>query len=235
MNRYKIRYIATAIAGFMCLAVILLTLRIKIAAVHGYRDIFNQWNKDLVNLKVAPTPENIFFLQREYEWIIGRESELRKLLLNKGISIQGLTPLQFKEELLNSQTKLKQFADIQGSKIQGDLGFPEYASGEIPQPGEVALLTKQLAVINELVNLLLKHKVIEVNSITRLPGVSAKGDIYQEMAFKIELQSTLEDLLGVLQDLINAAQVLVVKDLKINKLDEGRIGVEMLIGVCEFT
>lgn len=238
MNRYKIKFIIVAIAGGICLIMILVSWRSKVQAVNRYRQIINQWNNNIVNLKIDPTFENIFSLQREGEWIVERERELKQLLLNRRIPSHELTPLQFKEELLSTQTKLKQLASIQGSKLQEDLGFQEYTAGQIPQQGEVVLLAKHLVIINELVNLLLRHRVSEINSITRLPDSSATldsgGILYKEMALQIALCCTTEDLLGILQDIINVPYILVVRNLKINKLDEVRVSVEMLIGVCEY-
>lgn len=237
--RIGVGHIMIGVIGVISLAVALITWYIKAGTVRTYREMVNQWERDLADIKIAPTPENVSFLQREHEWIVDREIGLRQSLLKKVIPYRGLTPLQFKEELLSTQVKLKQLADIQGCKLQEDLGFPEYTAGEIPQPGEVAQNAKQLMVINELVNLLLRHKASEIDSITRLPDIATvadkEGNLYQEMAFQLKLQCTLEDLLGVFGDIINAPYILVVRNLKINKLAGNRIGVEMLIGVCEFT
>lgn len=230
--------IIIGIIGAISLIIALLTWHAKAGTIRSYREMLNQWKKDLANIKIAPTPENIFFLQREYEWIADKQKELIQSLLKKGIPYQGLTPLQFKEELLSTQTKLKQLADIQGCKLQEDLGFPEYTAGEIPQTGEVAHIAKQLTVINEFVSLFLKHKTSEADSITRLPDTAAvadkEGNLYEEMTFQLVLQCTMEDLLGVLVDIINAPYVLVVRNLKINKTDESRVSVEMVVGAVEF-
>lgn len=224
MNKDKTRFIIPGAIGAVCLVILLVILVIKTKTVRDYKILAGQWNEDLAGLKVAPTPENIFSLRREHEWIAAKEKELIQLLLKKTVPVRGLTPLQFKEELLNAQTKLRQLSAIQGSKLVEDLGFAEYTAGVIPHQDEVDSLTKQLTVINELVNLLLKYKVSEINSITRMPG----------MIFKIEMHCSVEDLLAVMGDIVNAPYVLIVKNLKINKLDENKVTVEMLIGVCEF-
>lgn len=238
MNKYKIsitRWILIGVIGFLCFIFVLLTWYTKKKLVREYTDMFNQWNTELSDLKVMPTSENVFAIKGDYEWIVDREKEVKQLLLKRGLPGAELTPLQFKEELLSTQTKLKQLADIQGVKLQEDLGFLEYTAGEIPHAGEVVLLKKQLTAIDELVNLLLRHKVGEIGSIQRVPGVYYSEDnLYQEMAFRIEIKCVLEDLLGVLVDIANAPYILVVRSLKIDRLDESEVSVEMLVGLVEF-
>lgn len=239
MNRKisKTRWVFIIVIGFICLVAVALTWYSKSRSVSKYADMVNQWNIELASLKVIPTPENVFGLQREYEWIVDKEKDIRQLLFKRQLPTRDLTPLQFKEELLSTQTKLKQLADIQGCKLQEDIGFPEYAAGEIPAGQEVSLLGEQLTVINELVDLLLKHKVSEISSIQRLPDVTSgrgSGNLYEEIGFRIGLQCALEDLLGVLADIINAPYILVVRNLKINKVDEARVNVEMLVGAVDF-
>lgn len=235
MNKYKIKLIIIAVLGCICLLMVLSSYHIKASAVSKYRDVIREWNSDLAKLKMAPSPENIFLVQKEYEWLIDKEKNLKQLLAKRKVEYKDLTPLQFKEELLSTQIKLKQLADIQDCKLQGDLGFPEFSAGAIPQSKDVSLLTKQLRVIDELVNLLLKCKIGKIESITRLAGVYySEGNLYQEITFRIGINCTLEDLLRVLQDIINLPYILVARDIKIDKVDENLISVEILVGAVEF-
>lgn len=236
MNKLKIGWVLIAVIGLLCIGFVLYTWHLKAGAVSEYRELINQWNRNLASLKIVPTPENIFILQREYEWVVNKDKELKGLLLKRQLQKKELSPLQFKEELLDMQTKLKQLADIQGCKLEEDIGFSEYAVGEIPSKNEVALLYKQLLVINKLVNLLLKHKVAEIGPIRRLPGVyHGERNLYREIVFKINIQCVLEDLLGVLADMVNVPYMLVVRSLSIDKLDGNKVNVELLIGAVEFT
>lgn len=238
MNRYKTRLILITVISAICLVVVGLIWHAKVDSVCKYNETVNQWNMDLINLKVVPTPENIFILQREYEWLLEREKEVKQLLSKKQITCPELTPLQFKEELLNTQTKLKQLADIQGCKLQEDLGFSEYTAGEIPQARDVIVLTKQLVVINEIVKILLKNKVSEIGYIARLGDITqtkvAEENLCQEIVFRMEMGCVLEDLLNVLKDLVNAPYILVVRNLKIDKLDESKVSAELVVGAMEF-
>lgn len=229
------RWILIVMIGFLCLIAVLMTWSVKAMLEREYYRMVDKWNRGIVVLKVIPTPENVFGLQREYKWMVDKDKEIKEVLSKRRLPDINLTPLQFKEELLNSQTKLKQLADIQGSRIQDDLGFPEYIAGEIPDVDDVPLLGKQLTVINGLVNIFLKHKVSEIVSIQRSLGIyQAKGDLYKEMVFKIELQCALEDLLGILTDIMNTPYILVVDRLGIRKIDEAKVNVEMLVGAVEF-
>lgn len=261
MNKTKIKLIIAGVLGIICLLTMLVTWRIRARVVGEYRQKTEQKNKGAINFKVAPSAENIFVMKKEYEWLLTREDELDKLLDKKKLPVSTLTPLQFKEELLSAQRKLKQFADIQGCKIEGTLGFSEYASGEIPDKAQVPLLSKQLEVISELVNIILKYKIGEIVAIERLPSIPAenlavaspsrgitprrgvpaeqssggmKKDLFQETVYIVDIHCTMEELIGILKDVINAPHILVVKSLKVDRLDDASISAELTVGAVEF-
>lgn len=230
----KTKWIIIAILISFCLIFVVLTLYKKFSIFSEYNNIADQWNRELLNLKITPTPENVFTVHGERNWIVDKEKELKLVLSNKQIKGPSQTPLQFKEELLNTQIKLKQLSDIQGCKLQEDLGFLEYTAGEIPGAGEVAKLKKQLTITNELINIFLRHKVSEICSLQRMPDIyEGEDNLYSELVFKLQIKCTLEDLLGVLADIINSPYILVVRNIKIDKLDEARIDVVLILGAVE--
>ena len=212
-----------------------MTWRSKSVAINEYRAIEEQREQTIQNLKVMPSPDNIFLIGKDKKWLGDKEKELGQLLRTKELPEGVLTPLQFKEHLLHVQTKLKQLADIQGCVLQEDLGFAEYTAGAIPQAEEVPLLEKQLAAINELINLSLKRRVSEIGGIRRMPYMYAgPRDLYNEAGFTIEVKCVLEDLLGMLADMINAPYIFIVRDMDVEKLDDKKVAAQMLVGVVEF-
>lgn len=237
MNNFRTKMIIGIVLTLFCLAMVIFTWYGRASASKEYQAIIKQRDGNVLSSKVMPIAENIFLLKKEWEWLVNAENELRILLTKKKINIQKLTPLQFKEELLDAQTKLKQLAGIQGSRIEESLGYSEYAGGEIPEAGQVNLLTKQLEIIKELINIILKYKINEITSIERIPQAFSitdnKGVLCQEIILKIRLQCTYEELLNILKDIINAKYVLVVRSIKMERAGENRIEVELLIGAIE--
>lgn len=238
MNKQKVKLILIILAGLACLLAAVTTWHKKSVVLKEYKQLAGRRDKDIAKAKVMPTVENIFVLKKDYEWLSDSDKELRQILMKKKIVIPNLTPLQFKEELLNAQIKIKQLAGIQGTKLEESIGFMEYASGEIPANDQAPLLTKQLEIINRLLNIILKYKVREVTSITRAPQIFTALDsgagLYQEIGLIIEMGCTPEELLNILKDISNAQCIFVVRNLAVNKIDDNRISVEMAIGEVEF-
>lgn len=227
--------ILLAVIGCVCIITVGVTWYRKAKLVAEWKGMFTELNRELKALELPPTTGSIFAMRREHEWLVERQKEVKELLEAKRLPINKFSPLEFKEELLNTDIKLRQLARIQGGEIPEDIGFPEYAGGEIPLASEVVLLNKQLTVINEIVGLLLKHKVENIISIERLPYVYySEGNLYKEITFRIQMQCVLEDLLGVLVDLPKTPFLTVVRSTKLDKVDENRVRAELLIGVVEF-
>lgn len=232
---FNILLVIVAITGCVCIVTAGMTWYRKVSTNAEWKEVFTNLKRELEELKLPPTTRSIFAMRREYEWLLEQQEKIWGLLEAKRLPINKLSPLEFKEELLNTDTKLRQLARIQGSELPQDLGFPEYAGGQIPLASEVVLLNKQLAVINEIVSLLLKHKVEDIIAIERLPYIYySEGNLYEEIAFRIETQCILEDLLRVLADLPKTSFFTVVRSIKLDKVDENRVKAELLVGVVEF-
>jgi hypothetical protein len=234
MSKMRLKIICISLALVLCIGLAGFTWYEKIKAIKEYKGMLERRSKITDAIKVAPTTENILIIKKDSEWFYSKNKELKDTLAKKKINVSGRTPLEFKEELLSSQVKLKQLAGIQGCKMDESLGFSEYVSGEIP-PGElVPLLSKQLIIINELIDIMLKYKVNEIISIARSNNVyTDKKNTYKEMAFSFEVNCTIEELLGVLKDIINAQHILIVRDVDIQKTNENDISAKLLIGAVE--
>ena len=212
-----------------------ITWRGRVKLVSEWNKMFRDLEEKLEILKLPPTTKSIFIMRKDYDWLVKQQKEIWGLLETRSLPMDKPTPLEFKEVLLNTEVKLRQLADIQGSQVPEHLGFPEYAGGEIPQSDEVVLLNKQLIVLNEIINLLLKYKVTKIISVERLPYIYySEGDLYRELTFRIKIQCVLEDLLGVLADLPKTPFLAVVRSMKLDKVDENRVKAVLIIGVVEF-
>jgi hypothetical protein len=234
MDKFKIKIIFIVLLGLLCLSAIIFTWYRKSSALDDYIEVLKHRDRSAGSVKVAPTADNIFVIKKDSEWLAERDQDVKQILAKKNLQLSEMTPLQFKEELLNAQIKFKQLASIQGCTIDETLGFPEYVSGDIPPQGQIKLLLKQLAIIDEVTKIILKHKISEVVSIIRSNDIHIdKENLYNEMAFKININCTIEELLGILKDFVNAPNFLIVRDINIQKLNEDKINVEILFGVVE--
>lgn len=232
---FSVLWIIIAVIGCVCIIMVGITLQGRVKLVSEWNKMFRDLEHKLGILKLPPTTKSIFIMRKDYDWLVKQQKEIWALLETKSLPMDKPTPLEFKEVLLNTEVKLRQLADIQGCQVPEHLGFPEYAGGGIPQTNEVVLLNKQLVVVNEILNLLLKHKVAKIILIEKLPYIYySEGDLYRELAFRIEVQCVLEDLLGLLADLPKTSFLAVVRSIKLDKVDENRVKAVLIIGVVEF-
>ncbi len=234
MNKFKFKIGIILFVGLLCFFAIIYTWYRKSSALKDYMDVLKKRDKSSGSVNVAPTVDNMFIIKKDSEWLTEREQEVKEILEKKKLKLSEMTPLQFKEELLNAQIKFKQLAAIQGSTIDESLGFPEYVSGAIPSQDQIKLLLKQLFIIDEVTNIILKHKISEIVSIVRSNDLYVdKEAIYNEIAFKVNINCTMEELLAILKDFINAPNLLVIRDVNIQKLNEDKINSEILFGAVE--
>lgn len=205
-------------------------------SLHQRDQLLLEWQSGLVRLAYPPTTKSIFALHRSYQWLEQNYEEMRGLFRVKRLKTERLTPLQFKERLLDAQMKFKQLADIQDSKLPLDIGFSEYIGGKIPEEDTVPLLTEQLTIIQELVDLLLKNKVAEIILIERLPAGNRgkKHNPYQELGIIIEIRCRQEQLLKVLTEMANTSFFTIVREIDIKKITENEIAAKLTIGIVNW-
>jgi len=215
------------------LIMVSVTFHQRRTAEKTWQQLLAGWQESMGKLSYPPTTKTIFVLQHEYEWLRDKYNEMTKLLIAKKINTKKITPLEFKEKLLNAQLKFKQLAAIQDSKMPKSLGFPEYIGGRIPAESNVAVLHKQLIVIKGIVDLLLKNKVSEIIVIERFPEVET-DNVYKKLKVKIVMQCKLEQLLKILDELANAAYFTVVQQVEIEKLAENEVEVVLSVGVIDW-
>jgi len=233
-NKIHLKIVIMALAALFGVLVALYTWRDRMNIRVKYAVVYSRQNSANTVVNIAPTAENIFKLQEDCKWLRDKETRLLHDLKGKKIEDKGLTPLQFKEELLNVQTSLKKLSGIQGSIIQEDIGFSEFASGQIPDVNEVPLLSRQLAVINETLNIFLKHKVGTVGSIARSNKIYYdEKEMYNEILIGYEITCTMEDLIKILNDIVNAPYIMIVRGLKISDMEGSRLNVELAVGEVE--
>jgi len=232
---FKIWWIIIAAVSGICIIMIITTWT-------GKKKLTGEWEKNLAELqkdfkiqKLPPTTKSIFIMQNEYKWLVKKQKAIWKLLNSKKISMSNAAPLAFKERLFNTQTKLRQLADIQGCSIPKNIGFGEYSGGRIPSAGEVPLLGKRLTIIEEIINLALKYKLKEIVSINYLQEIYySRQRLYKQFLFKIEVQCVYENLLEFLRALPEASFFIAVKSIELDKVDENTVKAKIVLGVTEF-
>lgn len=114
-------------------------------------------------------------------------------------------PLKFKEELYKVQTKLKQDGSSIGFEFPSGLGFAKYEK-EIPSASELPIRVKQLEIIQEIGDLMVKSKVpkitdIEFKDVKDITLEKSKDVIYKEFSLVISFKCKNENLINFLHGL----------------------------------
>ncbi|MDD5745658.1 MAG: Amuc_1100 family pilus-like protein [Candidatus Omnitrophica bacterium] len=97
----------------------------------------------------------------------GRYAELRNLFRpdDNAAAQTPITPLSFKQRLFSVSDAMQKRAKPGSVIIPELLGFSDYAFN-VPEPELVPVLTRELAVVEEVVGMLLDSKVDAINSLT---------------------------------------------------------------------
>lgn len=238
MNRanqliFKGLWTIAGILGLLCVVTIAITLGQRKVIVREWASSVKELKEEIGEMKTSISSSAISKMKKEYSWLDEQGAVINELLKKKNLSSEISSPLDFKEKLLKTQLTLKQLADIQGSVIPEDIGFPVYVGGKIPEEDEVYLLSKQLYVIGELLELLLRHKVEEVVSVKCSPIKKGEG-LYEELPFEITVRCVYEDLLEILNDTANTSFLTIIRTMNINKIDENKVEALLQIGIVEF-
>ncbi|KPK40633.1 MAG: hypothetical protein AMJ78_06985 [Omnitrophica WOR_2 bacterium SM23_29] len=114
-------------------------------------------------------------------------------------------PLRFKEELYKIQTKLKQDGSPIGFEFPAGLGFAKYEK-EIPSASELPIRVKQLEIIQEIGDLMLKAKVpkitdVEFKDIKDITLEKSKDILYKEFPLEVSFKCKNENLINFLHGL----------------------------------
>lgn len=220
---------------FLCAVLAGITLYNKIKVNVLLNTLRERTVNELKNSEFPLNAKGVYAMHMESEWLKGKKDEALSILQGRALPEKNITPLDFKEELLGTELKLKQLADIQRCAIPDKIGFSEYAGGEIPLANETVLLYKQLKVTDEIVSLLLKYKVNNIKSIERLQYIYRNEDnLYEEIAVRINIDCVYENLLRVMADLPNLPFFAVVRAVKIEKIDESSVSADIIIGAVDF-
>jgi len=240
MNRktkvlYKFWWSLVIVVFSVSLAASLLSWYRKRNVKRTWQAMIRDRQAQLAKLRFPLTTKTLFALRREYDWLNEKNTEVWEQLEEKRLVWDEPKPLEFKEKLLNAQLKFRQLADIQGAVIPADLGFPQYARGEIPRKKDIPLLNQQLFIVNEVVNLLLKHKVEKILAIYCQPEMeTGEGNLYRELKFKITVQCLVRELIEILTALANTPFITTVNDISLEKVDDNRVVAVLNLAVIEF-
>lgn len=114
-------------------------------------------------------------------------------------------PLKFKEELYKVQTKLTLDGSSIGFEFPSGLGFAKYEK-EIPRASELLIRVKQLEIIQEIGDLMVKSKVpkitdIEFKDVKDITLEKSKDVIYKEFLLRISFKCKNENLINFLHGL----------------------------------
>lgn len=159
-------------------------------------------------------------------------------------------PLKFKEELYRVQARLKQDGSAIGFEFPEGLGFAKIEK-EIPSAAELPMRVKQLEIIQEIGDLMLKAKVAKITAIElkdakdiilEKVGEKDKGVadiIYKEFPVKIAFNCKNENLINFLYGLSVSDIPFMIDFINLKAADEsseakGELSVELTIVAAIF-
>ncbi len=134
----------------------------EITAMNSAIDTFTKRSK------MPLTEESILFLTDERNKLKSVRGRLKLALaspLAEDVPAENVDPLQFKERLIQVQKKLKEEAKESSLSLPELLGFSKYET-ELLERGEILVLRKRLAVLEELVYLMTLSRVVSLDEIS---------------------------------------------------------------------
>lgn len=130
-----------------------------------------------------------------------------------------LTPLEFKEELLRFSSEVKRTASEKGINVEPSLGFAEYMGGKIPKNDEMPLLSQQLYIVKDLIQIMFDANIRRINGMELLPVAedAASGLIYRSMAFRLDLSSGFASIVEMMRALYGRPEIIWINQLSLNQ------------------
>ena len=119
-------------------------------------------------------------------------------------------PLEFKEELFDQQIKITAKADRSGLKLPTNLGF-EYLRNTIPQREDIPMLTKQLAIIQRLVQLMAESRISSLTKTAFIQPADKRVEGSERPCFYRDFGLTLS-VVGETENIVNFLHLLEIDD-----------------------
>lgn len=152
-------------------------------------------------------------------------------------------PLKFKEELYKVQTKLTLDGSSIGFEFPSGLGFAKYEK-EIPSASELPIRIKELEIIQEIGDLMVKSKVpkitdIEFKEAKDITLEKSKDLIYKEFSLKISFKCKNENFINFLHGLTILDIPLKIDSINLKTAEEaketrGELEVELAVSAAVF-
>lgn len=185
-------------------------------------------------------------LEKQLKAIEGSYNEITNLLAAKPKSRMPKDPgdpLKFKEELYKVQNKLKEDGKAINFEFPFWLGFDKYEH-DIPTPGDLPLRVKQLDIIKEAGNLMLKNgissiAVVEFGDVKNISAEGVKDIVYKEIPLKVGFICKNDNLMNFLHALSVSEIPFKVDYMKLKTPEsetkaKGELSVELIITAAVF-
>ena len=139
-------------------------------------------------------------------------------------------PLEFKEELFDQQIKLIAGADKSGLKLPASLGF-EYLRNTIPRREDIPMLTKQLAIIQRLVKLMVESKISSLTKTAFIQPVDKRVEGSGRPCFYRDFGLTLS-IVGETENIVNFLHLLEIDNFifVVNDFAVVNVGIPVITG-----
>ena len=122
--------------------------------------------------------------------------------------------VEYKEFLLETESSLMKKAKENGVILPESLGFSETG---FPPSSQIPVLSLQLAVLKNFLNLLIDAGVEVVNSV--VPGVPSTVAFYQILPLTVSITGTSGEIIRFFKELDTSASFFVLKDFSITKVE----------------
>lgn len=214
----------------------IVTYKVKSRTFITLKENLERIQDAISRLKYRPDDTTLQQLRTVYRMLLEKDTVLYSRLSSFRIPHSDLTPLEFKERLMDTADQLNKLAEVQGTNIPPDIGFPRYTSGSIPTESEVPVLYKELMGIEVILKILLKYKVEDIEIISRdeAIGEGPEGS-YKEYRFKFKFKVNYPALVSIMQEIFTTSNLFfVVERLEINRVEGDKNITTLVLGLIDF-
>ncbi len=167
----------------------------------------------------APSPQLIEALTKE--------KEQKKILFNSLLTrfstaypeipeFKEFPKVEYKEFLFETESFLTKKAQENGVILPESLGFSETG---FPKSSQIPVLSLQLSVLKNFLNLIIDAGVENVNSV--VPGIPSNVSFYQILPLSVSITGTSGEIIRFFQELDTSSSFFILTNFSITKIETG--------------
>lgn len=134
--------------------------------------------------------------------------------------------VEYKEFLLETESSLNKRAKENGVMLPESLGFSETG---FPSSSQIPVLSLQLSVLKNFLNLLIDAGIEVVNSV--IPGTPSTVAFYQILPLSVSITGTSGEIIRFFNELDTPSSFFILKDFSIVRIEPGVFKADLTINV----